>query len=414
VSPDRVLGRELGFWWRTSWEIRVFSLLIVLLALVGTGWGIAADAHWDSVKFLVALSFGGVIVVELGYVATAGGPVPGRVQWGLSAWPFAAALLVAPFLAGLVTAPIFLCERYRGRDTAVWEWVTSGAVVTISAWAAGSLFNYVAGSSLQAEGSAMQLGAVASAVPTYLVAEVLLLAVATRLYASTLGVRLSTGDFYLSELAVVATGASVAVVCRYGVGFLSLMIPMVVVLQRAWLYVPYRQGALQDPKTRLLNYQAWRHAARIAAQRELAGGQGWAVVFIDLDHFKAVNDDYGHTVGDEVLIRVADALREVIRAPDLVGRYGGEEFCVLLPGADVHQATEVAERLRAAVAALRFSREKLKVTASFGVAVQTSDDRSNSPENIDNLVRRADRALYAAKDAGRDRVRVWGQRGTGP
>jgi diguanylate cyclase (GGDEF)-like protein len=337
--------------------------------------------------------------------------VAGQVQWGLSAWPFAASLLVSPLLAGLVTVPIYLYDRYRAPRMALWTWILSAAMVTISAWASGALFTWIVGSGLRDKGSAVQLGAVAAAMPAYLAVEVVLFFVITRLNpeeeTAFQRARLSSGDFYFTEVAVLATGASAAVVCRYWLGFVVIMIPVVMVLQRAWLYVPLKRKALQDPRTRLLNYPAWRQAAQTAVRRTLARNQGYSVVFADLDHFKRVNDRYGHAVGDQVLLCVADAICLVTRPDDLVGRYGGEEFCLLLPGADLTNGTDVAERLRGAVAALRFSDPELKVTASLGVAVQGSRDAQGTDENIDDLVLRADKAMYAAKAAGRNRVHVW-------
>lgn len=411
MSPD--WGRELSGWWHTPVRARMFSLTVTLVALAGTCWGLAADGGWSELKLLAAVAVAGVVVAELGNLARiAGGVVTGRVQWGLSAWPLAAALLVSPLLVGVVTAATHLSMRHLGDREPVWKWVTFGSIVTISAWAAGGLFTGVSGSALQDRGTAAQLGALAAAIPAYLAVEVVLLSAFARSAAQDeftvlLRSRLRNGDFYLSELTVLAAGVSVAVICRYGSGFLLLAAPMLVMLQRAWLYLPYKRKALEDPRTGLLNYPAWRQAASVAVRRELADGGSCSVLFLDLDHFKAVNDRYGHAAGDEVLVAVAEVLRQQTRPRDLVGRYGGEEFCALLPGADAGQGAEAAERLRAVVAALRFSRRTLRVTASFGVAARDSGlGLGSDPNEIDSLVQCADKALYAAKQGGRDQVCV--------
>jgi diguanylate cyclase (GGDEF)-like protein len=119
---------------------------------------------------------------------------------------------------------------------------------------------------------------------------------------------------------------------------------------------------------------------------------------IDLDHFKAVNDEHGHAAGDEVLRGVAEALRESLRQHDIPGRYGGEEFGVLLPGSDAAAAEAIAERVRRKIEWASFAGE-LKVTASVGCAAIHADDLFPA-----SLVARADRALYAAKAAGRNRA----------
>ncbi len=134
-----------------------------------------------------------------------------------------------------------------------------------------------------------------------------------------------------------------------------------------------------------------------------ANGQGLAVAIIDVDHFKRINDRYGHAIGDETLKAVAAAMRTACRDSDLLGRYGGEEFAVLLRGIPPEHMAAAAERLRAAVAgvAVVHDGETIAPTASVGVACLSPDDR-----DFDKLLIRADRALYEAKAQGRNRVVV--------
>ena len=129
-----------------------------------------------------------------------------------------------------------------------------------------------------------------------------------------------------------------------------------------------------------------------------------SLAIVDIDHFKRVNDTYGHVQGDSVLFAVAEAVRSCIRGADVAVRYGGEEFAIILPGASQRVALRVGERVRAAVAALRFRRVEppLGVTVSVGVAT------IGRGEEIPSWIERADRALYAAKSGGRDLVRVAG------
>jgi diguanylate cyclase (GGDEF)-like protein len=122
-------------------------------------------------------------------------------------------------------------------------------------------------------------------------------------------------------------------------------------------------------------------------------------VLVDLDHFKQVNDLYGHDRGDEVLAAVGVAMRNAVRESDFVGRYGGEEFLLLLPSTDTDGALQVAEAVRAAISAIRVANIDQRVTASAGVATLPRD----AGDSV-TLFRAADRALYAAKNAGRNRV----------
>jgi diguanylate cyclase (GGDEF)-like protein len=126
-----------------------------------------------------------------------------------------------------------------------------------------------------------------------------------------------------------------------------------------------------------------------------------SAVMFDLDHFKQVNDRFGHGSGDDVLAGVGEVLNATLRGSDFGGRYGGEEFLVLLPGTDQSGALDLAEKLRVSIEALEFQQPELRVTASFGIATYPLDALE-----ADALVRMADRALYAAKAQGRNRVEL--------
>jgi diguanylate cyclase (GGDEF)-like protein len=129
----------------------------------------------------------------------------------------------------------------------------------------------------------------------------------------------------------------------------------------------------------------------------------FAVLAVDIDHFKLVNDNWGHAAGDAALVHVARLMQRQTRPSDLLGRSGGEEFMVLLRDTDAVAAEALAERLRTAIArsVLRHAGGRLRLTVSIGVAERRSGDT-----NLDAVLARADRALYAAKHAGRNQVRL--------
>lgn len=160
-----------------------------------------------------------------------------------------------------------------------------------------------------------------------------------------------------------------------------------------------------DALTGVLNRRGLQGLMAREASRHQRFGHGWAVVAVDVDHFKRVNDRHGHGAGDAVLVRVARALAATAREVDSVGRMGGEEFVVLLPGCDAAGAEQVAQRLVGAARTLVHPElgDAVPVTVSAGVAVARSRD-----DTVGDLLRRVDRALYAAKAAGRDRVVVDG------
>jgi len=157
-------------------------------------------------------------------------------------------------------------------------------------------------------------------------------------------------------------------------------------------------NAITDALTGLGN----RHWMQEMFNRELAraqrGGHPLCLIMVDVDQFKHVNDQFGHIAGDRILAAVADALRDRLRPSDLIARFGGDEFAILLPGADLGQACATAERLREHVERSALPASKTRVTISVGITRATGTDM------IDSLVHRADSAMYAAKAAGRNRV----------
>jgi len=157
--------------------------------------------------------------------------------------------------------------------------------------------------------------------------------------------------------------------------------------------------ASTDALTGLANRRALDDALTRMVAQSLRSDTPLAAIAIDLDHFKAINDELGHETGDEVLEAVANALRGNTRASDFVGRWGGEEFCVLAPDTRAEGARQLAESLRAAVGRISVPGVQRQLTASFGVAICPEHATS-----ADLLLRQADRALYAAKQAGRNRV----------
>jgi diguanylate cyclase (GGDEF)-like protein len=161
----------------------------------------------------------------------------------------------------------------------------------------------------------------------------------------------------------------------------------------------WHDRAMHDPLTGVLNRSALEGAlTRSLARDDHESGSGIAVLMVDIDRFKAINDTFGHLIGDEILARVASAIQASVRPTDLVFRYGGEEFLVLVPGVRAAGAEASAERVRTMVSAP--SSELPPVSVSVGVALRRAG------ESADDLVARADAALYAAKLSGRDRVEV--------
>jgi len=157
------------------------------------------------------------------------------------------------------------------------------------------------------------------------------------------------------------------------------------------------QLAIQDPLTNVLNARAFSHELAQELSRNRRYGRPLALIYLDLDDFKSINDAHGHATGDAVLRLVADAMRSAVRQADIVGRLGGDEFAVLMPETDGDVAHAAATRLVTGIRTV--FRGTPSVTASIGVLAV-----SGTEAGTDELLRKADQAMYAAKRAGKDRV----------
>jgi diguanylate cyclase (GGDEF)-like protein len=162
-----------------------------------------------------------------------------------------------------------------------------------------------------------------------------------------------------------------------------------------------QQLSERDALTGLLNRRALAPLMQREAGKLRQHGEAYALLMIDIDYFKAINDGHGHAVGDATLVNLAGVLREAAREVDHSARLGGEEFCILLPHSDLDGAMHLAARVHEAVRNARWDSIQRSITVSVGVAVAHSAD-----ETPQAVLERADRALYRAKNAGRDRIEL--------
>jgi diguanylate cyclase (GGDEF)-like protein len=162
-----------------------------------------------------------------------------------------------------------------------------------------------------------------------------------------------------------------------------------------------RQQATHDVLTGAFNRRTVLEGLQRELSRAQREGTSVGVILMDLDHFKLINDTHGHPMGDMVLREAVYRLQRELRSHDLLGRYGGEEFLIVLPGCPIAETVTVAERLRQRLASepIKLSEGQILVTGSFGVASSTADS-----ENVEALIQTADASLYRAKHEGRNRV----------
>jgi diguanylate cyclase (GGDEF)-like protein len=215
-----------------------------------------------------------------------------------------------------------------------------------------------------------------------------------------------TKDENALELATLSLGGATAVLLVTQLALVVLVVLPVIVLHRNILMRQLEEKAAQDSKTGLLTAEEWRLRVAGELARNVRRQEPFGVLIIDLDRFKRVNDTYGHVAGDVVLRAVAGTITGQLRAYDSVGRWGGEEFAVLLPQIPERGALDVAERIRSAICDLvvpvtigETSQVITGLSASVGVA-----DFPEAGTTVDGLVHAADTAMYRAKRAGRNTV----------
>ncbi|HEU5386202.1 MAG TPA: GGDEF domain-containing protein [Streptosporangiaceae bacterium] len=185
-------------------------------------------------------------------------------------------------------------------------------------------------------------------------------------------------------------------------------LPLATLLQRSAVHGQLVKDARTDSKTGLLNAATWERAATAEIARAVRTRTQLAVALLDIDRFKGINDTYGHLTGDEALKEIAHTLRTMLREYDLAGRFGGEEFALLLPQTRAVDAFRIAERVRSAIAGLPIiapgatGGERVHVTVSIGVAALDAGTKREYAE----LMAAADAALYRAKGCGRDQVQM--------
>ncbi|MFI0355075.1 GGDEF domain-containing protein [Actinomadura sp. 9N407] len=325
----------------------------------------------------------------------------------LSAWWLPVVLLLPPVYALLMPVPLQVLLQFRVRRTLLYRRMLVMSALGVAGACASLVFHLVVPEPLAQplwvlDGYPDVLVGVGCAA-LFTVLNAILVAVAA--HAANPGGRwrdvLWNRESLLLDVVELCVGMLVAIACTLSLGLLLLALPPVVLLQRSLMHQQLQAAARTDSKTGLLNAAAWQREADTELSRSQRTHDPLALLLIDIDHFKRVNDTHGHLVGDQVLVGVASTLCGQLRDYDVVGRFGGEEFVVLLPGADTVEACRVAERLRGRVRRLAVPAEDgtVAVTISVGVALFRMHG-----EDLIELLAAADLALYRAKQSGRDRV----------
>ncbi|MCP3013822.1 GGDEF domain-containing protein [Nocardiopsis dassonvillei] len=390
----------------------VYMALLVsaTLFLFGGAVALTAPAVMDLVT-LVALLTGAVLCVEAGRRL---GTPAGINRDFLGAWWFPAVLLLPPLYALILPVPVFLMLQYRTRRALLHRRVFNAASIALSGFLASVTWHSIWGGGL-VDGLSGTPGAheYLTTGPGVLVAVLcctgftvlnnLLVAVAARI-SSGPGHTLRPmwdREALIVDAVELCVGVTVAILAHLSLFLLVIAVPPVLLLQRSLMYQQLQMAARTDPKTGLLNAPTWEQEASVEIARARSSRGRAAVLIIDIDHFKRVNDNHGHLFGDQVLLGVATTIAQQLRQSDLLGRFGGEEFVVLLPGSDTAEAWRAAERLRSQVGRMEIAVDDVPVSITISIGAAVIGDHGN---DLVELLTAADLALYRAKETGRNRV----------
>ena len=390
------------------WIVVVVPLAIVLSLVLST-WP-SPTIQTPDVLAAIALVLGSVLNVEIGRLFEGGTVRTQRPHKALSAWPMAATILLPSFYLVPIIALVYAHARWRGVRVTLWKWIASACFLVCAGAISGVII---------AQGNAgEQPLTLSSGLPGLLLtigAIVVFLAVESAMLGITALLNTPADDawlrrtlvdksFYFTEAGVLAIGSITGLLGASAPWFVLLLIPAYGFLQQSVLHRPLQERATRDPKTGLLHFNAWQQLASEEIRRLNAGGRPWAVLFADIDNFRFYNQRHGHLGGDHALELVARIITTHVRPKDIIARFGGEEFCVLLPDTLAGDAAQVAERVRVAVGNETGILPEA-VTVSVGVAAV---EGSRTPMELAVVLALADQALYRAKLDGRNTVRVQG------
>ncbi|MBB4687479.1 sensor domain-containing diguanylate cyclase [Amycolatopsis jiangsuensis] len=322
-----------------------------------------------------------------------------------SVWLLPAALLMPPQLMAALGVVIYLYLAFRS-----WNGIQPGEGHRVAANATTMILSGF-GASLAAFCVGEQgVSTIVAAAFGYFLVNTALTGLGLYLAApksATPSLCLGSMDDNVLEAAILCVGGLLTMVLTEQPVLSALVILPLYVLQRSVLIKRLEELATTDQKTQLLNATTWQEGAQREVSRAEREQGTFGALMIDLDHFKHINDTYGHLAGDDVLKAVAAVVRQETRAHDLVGRFGGEEFVALLPATSKEDAVVTADRIRQRISELVIQThtnegEAVSIerrTASIGVAAFPFDG-----SNIEDVMAAADAAVYVAKDSGRNRV----------
>jgi len=413
IKRWRITGpRSWPIWELPQW-VAAFVIVVVLADAVALCAGVSRlSIHLHDLGLFAGLLICSAATVELTRRA---GENLGFVKDVYAVWELPVAILLPLAYVPILPAVRFALTQWRVQRVPLYRRVFSAAAIGLSYVAAALVFRLlihaVPGAAANPAGHAlawMPVVAVCAAVQ-WIVNQSLVL---TAIKGSNPDIRLREEQFAREPMYNDVSELCVAVLVTFCVAYswiaLVFAFPFITLLQRSVRHARLLQDARTDSKTGLLNAATWERGATAEVARAVRTRTQLAVALLDIDRFKVINDTYGHLTGDEVLKEIAHTLGTMLREYDLAGRFGGEEFALLLPQTRAVDAFRIAERIRSAISGLCIiapgatGGERVHVTVSIGLAALDSGGQREYAE----LMAAADAALYRAKSGGRDQVQM--------
>jgi diguanylate cyclase (GGDEF)-like protein len=407
--------KTVGDWpvWTLPGWLTAFVLSVIAVDLAAIGIAASVTTITKSNLALFGLLLGcTAISVEL---SRKSGEQGGMIKDVQGVWELPVAILLPPLYALIAPITRIALTQWRVRRAPPYRRVFSCASIGLSYGAASVTFHTLSGLMPKSTNATLVHGTVWTllVLVSVLVKSVLNKAmIMTAVKGADPAASIRADVFGREPLYNDTAEIGIGLLVTYGVAGNPLLapaaLPIVTLLQRSMRHVQLVNDARADSKTGLLNAATWEREATTEITRAMRTGTPMAVALLDIDRFKVINDTYGHLVGDQVIKEIAHTLDGLLRDYDRAGRFGGEEFSLLLPQTRAVDAFRIAERVRANIAGLSIiapgatGGERVHVTVSIGVAALDSGSKREYAE----LMAAADAALYRAKAGGRDQVHM--------
>jgi diguanylate cyclase (GGDEF)-like protein len=396
-----------------SRPLLAFVLAVVTVDAIAIGAGFATTtARWHQLLIFGLLITCSALTVEA--TKRAGENADCIIKDIFGVWELPVAILLPPVYALLAPIPRILLAQWRIKRGPLHRKVFNAAAIGLSYGGASLAFHAVYHGYLpHLSGSEFHNGlwilTVAACGGLQWVINLCIVMPAVKIASPGMRIRDEIRDVesLRSDSTELCVGVLVTLCVLITPAAIAFALPFVTLLQRSQRHSQLVKASRHDSKTGLLNAGTWEREANAEVMRAIRTRTPLAVALIDVDSFKAVNDTYGHLSGDKALLAVTRTIKAFLREYDLVGRFGGEEFALLLPHTDQNAARGIAERIRAHIADMPIAlgddpdSETIRVTVSIGVTAL-----STSGSQLTELLATADAALYRAKGAGRNQVWV--------